>query len=495
MQFLNTVGGVSAIRDIAWDGSAFSVNDERKVYRADSAPTGRSGLPIAAAVPRWRRRSGWAAPRLCTTTSAMRRAALGYQVTLAAACQRDDRLRRPADRRRRGPAASTADARRGSQHERRATASALARKTRPRYAAGSAAAQPLVDTLHTALAHILVTRDGPMLRPGTRSYARSWIRDGAMIAESLLRLGARAVCRRLSALVRAASIRRRQDPMLRRSARRRSGSRKTTAPGEFIFLAGEVYRYTTTARCSRRCGRTSRSRGVSRTLRHRAASGEPYAGMARLRRYGILPASISHEGYSAKPVHSYWDDFWALKGYDGAVDDRVALGHDEDAARSRGERDDFGADLAISFARRRARACASDYLPGAAELGRLRSDVVHHRLCAGRRRSRAAAGTRRADIRALLARIHRSRRDGKTSWDRLTRPTSFASSGVRAARLARARAGTARLSSSPTGALPPGTSGPKSSAATRMQPRFVGDHAARLGRFRLHSRGARPLRV
>src|SRR3546814_12992418 len=27
------------------------------------------------------------------------------------------------------------------------------------------------------------------LRPGTRSYARSWIRDGAMISEGLLRMG------------------------------------------------------------------------------------------------------------------------------------------------------------------------------------------------------------------------------------------------------------------------------------------------------------------
>src|SRR5438270_3930584 len=51
------------------------------------------------------------------------------------------------------------------------------------------AAQSLVDTMRTALAHILITRDGPILRPGTRAYARSWIRDGAMIGESLLRLG------------------------------------------------------------------------------------------------------------------------------------------------------------------------------------------------------------------------------------------------------------------------------------------------------------------
>jgi len=40
-----------------------------------------------------------------------------------------------------------------------------------------AEAQPLIDTLRSSLAHILLSRVGPVLRPGTRSYARSWIRD------------------------------------------------------------------------------------------------------------------------------------------------------------------------------------------------------------------------------------------------------------------------------------------------------------------------------
>jgi hypothetical protein len=30
---------------------------------------------------------------------------------------------------------------------------------------------------------------------------------------------------------------------------------------------------------------------------------------------GLIPPSISHEGYSAKPQHSVWDDCWAIKGY------------------------------------------------------------------------------------------------------------------------------------------------------------------------------------
>ena len=52
-----------------------------------------------------------------------------------------------------------------------------------------AAGQALVDTLRTAVAHMLISRVGPRLQPGTRSYARSWIRDGAMISEGLLRMG------------------------------------------------------------------------------------------------------------------------------------------------------------------------------------------------------------------------------------------------------------------------------------------------------------------
>ena len=47
----------------------------------------------------------------------------------------------------------------------------------------------LINTLRSSLAHILMSRDGPVLRPGTRSYGRSWIRDGAMMSESLVRLG------------------------------------------------------------------------------------------------------------------------------------------------------------------------------------------------------------------------------------------------------------------------------------------------------------------
>ena len=44
-------------------------------------------------------------------------------------------------------------------------------------------------------------------------------------------------------------------------------------------------------------------------------------------RYGLLPESASHEGYLAHPVHSYWDDFWTLRGLKDAAAMANELGH------------------------------------------------------------------------------------------------------------------------------------------------------------------------
>jgi hypothetical protein len=81
-----------------------------------------------------------------------------------------------------------------------------------------------------------------------------------------------------------------------------------------------------------------------------------------------MPASISHEGYSAKPMHSYWDDFWALTGYDGAVRIATALGKTDAAAQIMHSRDEFRGDLYASI-RRTVADHSIDYLPGCAELG------------------------------------------------------------------------------------------------------------------------------
>ena len=48
---------------------------------------------------------------------------------------------------------------------------------------------------------------------------------------------------------------------------------------------------------------------------------------------GLLPISVSHEGYLAQPVHSFWDDFWTLRGLRDAVSVARVLGHEREAQR------------------------------------------------------------------------------------------------------------------------------------------------------------------
>jgi hypothetical protein len=163
-------------------------------------------------------------------------------------------------------------------------------------------------------------------------------------------------------------------------------------------------------------------------------------------------------------MHSYWDDFWALKGYDGAIDIATALSHNAEADRLRGERDTFRRDLVDSLhAAVAARGIA--YLPGAAELGDF--DPT----------STAIAFAPRGDIGALRSDLVRAtyepywreftdQRDRNKAWDEYT-PYELRVVGTWcgwAGETARRRCS---RSFSPTGARWRGTSGPKSSAAIR----------------------------
>jgi hypothetical protein len=81
----------------------------------------------------------------------------------------------------------------------------------------------------------------------------------------------------------------------------------------------------------------------------------------------LLPQSISHEGYSAKPQHSYWDDFFALRGLKDAAWIASTLRKPE-AAHFAGFRDEFRADLLASLPAAM-QMHGIDYLPGSVELG------------------------------------------------------------------------------------------------------------------------------
>ncbi len=89
--------------------------------------------------------------------------------------------------------------------------------------------------------------------------------------------------------------------------------------GEFIFLVAEYWRYTQDdALLAEMMPRVLRAAAYLDSLRHERRTPE-YEAADNREFYGLLPPSISHEGYSAKPMHSYWDDFWALRGFQDAA--------------------------------------------------------------------------------------------------------------------------------------------------------------------------------
>jgi hypothetical protein len=67
--------------------------------------------------------------------------------------------------------------------------------------------------------------------------------------------------------------------------------------------------------------------------------------------FGLLPESASHEGYLAHPVHSYWDDFWGVRGLEAAADLAQGAGLPDDADRWRKEAGYFQNDLLWSLAK------------------------------------------------------------------------------------------------------------------------------------------------
>ena len=223
------------------------------------------------------------------------------------------------------------------------------------------------DTLRSTLAYILVNRDGPAIQPGSRAYERSWIRDGSLTSTALLRLGHASEVRDFidwfaryqfpSGKVPCCVDGRGADPVP-----------ENDSNGEWLYLLGQ-YRAIVRDNALVEAHWDTVRRAVTYidALRRQRRTDE-YRTPEKQVFFGLLPESISHEGYSAKPMHSYWDDFWALRGLDDAADMAQILGKDADARRFAAIRDEFRTDLydslRLAIAQHRI-----DYIPGCAELG------------------------------------------------------------------------------------------------------------------------------
>jgi hypothetical protein len=140
--------------------------------------------------------------------------------------------------------------------------------------------------------------------------------------------------------------------------------------GELLYLAGEYFRFTG-------------DRGTLEAVWPHLAKAAAYIDHARRQRrteeyrsgpksifFGLLPESISHEGYSDHPVHSYWDDFWAVRGLSDAAELAKALGRAQEASRFAASRDESRRDLHASI-RGVIASRGIDYIPGSADLADL----------------------------------------------------------------------------------------------------------------------------
>lgn len=411
-QFLNTTGGVSRIEALAIDGAVVSVAGRERVY-AERAPdaafatTFDSGMAVShLAAAAWPTAttvrdptglaSGAMAYRMRLQPGESREIALTVPMTGAPGCEGD---------------ACSAEQRQHSVAERWRRTLDTVRIDVP------AEGQPLVDTLRTALAHQLISRIGPRLQPGTRSYARSWIRDGAMIAEGLLRTGREDAVREYldwyapyqfdNGKVPCCVDDRGSDPVP-----------ENDSHGELIFAIADYARHT--GDDAFLATMWPHVRGAFDYMETLSASERTDANRALDPAfYGMMPVSISHEGYSAKPMHSYWDNFWALRGYKDAAWIAQRLGKREDALRMAAARDRFRADLGASLRAATARH-GIDYLPGAAELGDFDPTSTTIALAPGGEQAGLANSILPEDLlHNTFERYWREfeqRRDGKRQW-------------------------------------------------------------------------------
>ncbi|HKP63449.1 MAG TPA: discoidin domain-containing protein [Polyangiales bacterium] len=183
----------------------------------------------------------------------------------------------------------------------------------------------LVQMLRAQLAYILINQTGPAMQPGPRNYNRSFIRDGAAAAHVLLRMGLADTARDFLSWYTDHAV---HDSGLVSPILNDDGSVFTgfggdleyDGQGQWISLVADVARLDGGAPTVREyMPKVAAALRYTQKLRERTLVPGYMADHEAPERFrGIIAPSISHEGYSV-PTHSYWDDYWALKGWhDGA---------------------------------------------------------------------------------------------------------------------------------------------------------------------------------
>ena len=227
--------------------------------------------------------------------------------------------------------------------------------------------QAIADTFKTAAGHILINRDGPALHPGPRRYNRSWIRDGAIMGAALIRAGYPTAIRDF---IRWYARFQAEDGNIPDCADREGTEwlPEFDAYGEFIYAVAEYYRFTGDKEFLYEMQpAVAKTLAYMEGLRSKRLT-EEYRSGEKQACYGLLPESMSHEGYMAHPVHAYWDDFWAIRGLRDASFMAEVLGDTAEAERlsflQEAMSENVTASLQAAMARHKI-----DFIPGSVEFG------------------------------------------------------------------------------------------------------------------------------
>jgi hypothetical protein len=230
-------------------------------------------------------------------------------------------------------------------------------------------ADRIVDAYKANLVYILINRDKAGIQPGSRSYERSWIRDGALTSSALLKSGIVPEVKDFidwysdhlfdNGKVPCVVDFRGPDPVP-----------ENDSHGEFIYLIREYFNFTkdTAFLRSQNDNILKVVEFIESLIAERSTDHYKFGNDSIRAHYGLVPESISHEGYSAKPMHSYWDNFFTMKGLKDAAEIQKILGKTADCERIGKIRDTFrenlynSLDLAMKYK-------GIDYIPGCVELG------------------------------------------------------------------------------------------------------------------------------
>ena len=229
--------------------------------------------------------------------------------------------------------------------------------------------QKVVDTFRSTLGYILINADGPAIQPGSRSYERSWIRDGALTSTALLTTGHAARVRTFLEWYARHQYPDGKVPCVV-DARGPDPVPEHDSTGQLIYALRKYYRFTgDKAFLKTHLDNVIKGVDYLESLRNQRCTDEYREGPPLTRAcYGLVPESISHEGYSAKPMHSYWDGFFTQRGLEDATTIAQILDRPELEARFAALRDAHRKSLYDSI-RLAMDTHGIDYIPGCVELG------------------------------------------------------------------------------------------------------------------------------